>query len=543
MTDKITALYCRLSRDDLLQGESNSITNQKAILKKYAEDNGFSNPVYYVDDGVSGTTFERDGFKAMMADIEDGKVSTVITKDLSRLGRDYLKTGEYIEIIFPDYDVRYIAVNDNVDTAKSENELLAFKNIFNDWYARDCSKKIRAVFKAKGQSGKPLSKSIYGYKTSEVDKHQWVIDEEAANVVRRIFKLCIDGYGPSKIARILTEENVLNPTAYALSQGRDNGHRNANLKRWDHRTVASILERLEYCGHTVNFRTRRKSYKVKKTIRNPQEDWMIFENTHEPIITQQQFDLVQELRKNKRRPQRFEEINPFSGVCYCADCGKKMYLCRSTSLADNQEHLKCSTYANDTKDCTVHYIRTSVLSEIVLGEVNKLLAIVKENEKAFVQSAMESSATKHSSELFKAKKALNKAEKRIAELDRLFTRLYEDNVSGKVSDERYAVMSAGYENEQKKLKADVAELTAFIETAKQKASDVKSFLTAVQKYEHITTLTPEIMHELIEKIIIHAPDKSSGHRTQQIEIHFRFDVAIATATANRKEYTKKRKVA
>lgn len=336
---------------------------------------------------------------------------------------------------------------------------------------------------------------------------------------------------------------MLNPTAYALSQGRDNGHRNANLNRWDHRTVASILERPEYCGHTVNFRTRRKSYKVKMAIRNPQEDWLIFENTHEPIVTQQQFDLVQELRKNKRRPQRFEVINPFSGVCYCADCGKKMYLCRSTSLADNQEHLKCSTYANDTKDCTVHYIRTSVLSEIVLGEINKLLIMVNQNEDEFVQAAMESSATKHSSELFKAKKVLNKAEKRIAELDRLFARLYEDNVSGKVSDERYAVMSAGYEVEQNRLKKDVAELTAFIETAEQRASDVKSFLTAVRKYEHITVLTSEIMHELIEKIVIHAPDKSSGHRTQQIEIHFRFDVAIATATANRKEYTKKRKAA
>ena len=492
---------------------------------------------------MSGTTFERDGFKAMMADIEDGKVSTVITKDLSRLGRDYLKTGEYIEIIFPDYDVRYIAVNDNVDTFKSENDLLAFKNIFNDWYARDTSKKIRAVFKAKGQSCKPLSKPIYGYKTSEADKYQWVIDKEAANVVRRIFKLCIEGYGPSKIARILTEENVLNPTAYALSQGRDNGHRNANLNRWDHRTVASILERPEYCGHTVNFRTRRKSYKVKKTIRNPQEDWMIFENTHEPIITQQMFDLVQELRKNKRRPQRFKEVNPFSGMVYCADCGKKMYLCRSSSFADNQEHLKCSTYANDTKDCTVHYIRTSVLGEIVLGEINKLLTMVKENEDEFVQAAMESSATKHSSELFKAKKALNNAEKRIAELDRLFTRLYEDNVSGKVSDERYAVMSAGYEEEQKKFKADVAELTTLIETAEQKSSDVNSFIKVVQKYEHITELTPEIMHELIEKIVVYAPDNSSGHRTQQIEIHFRFDVAIATATANRKEYTKKRKAA
>ena len=367
MADKITALYCRLSKDDLLQGESNSITNQKAILKKYADDNGFNNTVFYVDDGISGTTFDREGFKAIMSDIEAGKVGIVITKDLSRLGRDYLKTGEYIEIIFPDYD--------------------------------------------------------------------------------------------------------------------------------------------------------------------------------EPIITQQQFDLVQELRKNKRRPQRFEEINPFSGMVYCADCGKKMYLCRSSSFADDQEHLKCSTYAYDTSACSVHYIRTSVLREIVLKAVNELLATVKDNEDEFVQSAMENSATKHSSELFKAKKALTKSEKRIAELDKLFTRLYEDNVSGKVSDERYAMMSAGYEDEQKKLKADVAELTAFTEMAEQKSADVSSFIKVVQKYEHITELTPEIMHELIEKIVVYAPDNSSGHRTQQIEIHFCFDVAIATTTANRREYTKKRKAA
>ena len=270
---------------------------------------------------------------------------------------------------------------------------------------------------------------------------------------------------------------------------------------------------------------------------------MIFENTHEPIITQQQFDLVQELRRNKRRPQRFEEINPFSGMVYCADCGKKMYLCRSSSFSDDQEHLKCSTYAYDTSACTVHYIRTSVLREIVLKAMNELLVKVKDNEDEFVQSAMESSAAKHSSELFKAKKALTKAEKRIAELDKLFTRLYEDNVSGKVSDERYAMMSAGYEDEQKKLKADAAELTTFIEAAEQKCADVNSFIKVVQKYEHITELTPEILHELIEKIVVYAPDNSSGHRTQQIEIHFRFDVAVATATADRREYTQKRKAA
>ncbi len=543
MTDKITALYCRLSQDDMLQGESNSITNQKAILKKYADDNGFTNTVYYVDDGVSGTTFERDGFKAMMTDVEAGKVGTVITKDLSRLGRDYLKTGEYIEIIFPDYDVRYIAINDNVDTFKSENELLAFKNIFNDWYARDTSKKIKAVFKAKGQSGKPLSVPIYGYKKSDTDKNLWLIDDEPAAVVRRIYKLCIDGYGPTQIAKKLTAEGIPTPTAYAISQGRNPINKNANLKRWDGRTISGILDKAEYCGHTVNFRTRKKSYKIKKTIRNPQEEWLIFENTHEPIITQEQFDLVQELRKHKRRPTKHEEVNPFSGICYCADCGKKMYLCRATSLTEDQEHLKCSTYSSDKDACSAHFIRTIVLKEIVLGELNKMVSFVKENEDEFIQAAMDNSVQKQSTELAKAKKAMKQAEKRIAELDKLFTTLYEDNVSGKISDERFSLMSAGYEDEQKKLRATVAELTAYIDTAEQKSSDVTAFVQAVQKYEHITELTPEIMHELINKIVVHAPDKSRGHRTQHIEIHYRFDVAVTTAVADSMKYDKKRKAA
>ena len=543
MTDKITALYCRLSQGDMLQGESNSITNQKAILKKYADDNGFHNTIFYVDDGVSGTTWEREGFKAMMADIEDGKVGIVITKDLSRLGRDYLKTGELIEMVFPDYDVRYIAINDGVDTFKSENELMAFKNIFNDWYARDTSKKIRAVFKAKGQSGKHLSNPIYGYKHSETDKNLWVIDDEAAEVVRKIFRLCIDGYGPAQIARILTEQGIPTPTAYALSKGRDNGHKNANLNRWGMETISHILEKQEYCGHTVNFRTHVKSYKNKKRVDNPKEDWLVFENTHEPIITQQEFDLVQELRRNKRRPTKHEEVNPFSGICYCADCGKKLYLCRATTMTADQEHLKCGTYAKDKNGCTIHFIRTIVLKEIILGELNKMISFVRENEDEFVQAAMDNSVQKQSSELAKSKKKLKEAEKRIAELDRLFTRLYEDNVSGKISDERFALMSAGYEDEQKKLKATAAELTTYIETSEQKSSDVNAFIQAVQKYEHITELTPEIMHELIEKIVIHAPDKSSGHRTQQIEIHYRFDVAVTTAVADSMKYDKKRKAA
>ena len=539
MTDKITALYCRLSQDDMLDGESNSITNQKAILKKYAEDNGFPNPTFYVDDGVSGTTFERDGFKAIMADIEEGKIATVITKDLSRLGRDYLKTGELIEMVFPDYDVRYIAVNDNVDTAKSENELMAFKNIFNDWYARDCSKKIRAVFKAKGQAGKHLCPPIYGYKKSDTDKNLWVIDETAAEVVRKIFKLCIDGYGPVQIARILTEQGIPTPTAYALSQGRDNGRHNAKLYRWGATTVSKILEKPEYCGHTVNFRTRMKSYKVHKIIYNPQEEWLIFENTHEPIITQQEFDLVQELRKHKRRPQRSEVVNPFAGMVYCADCGEKMYLSRRKNERPEQEHMRCSTYAKDGDKCTVHYIRTCVLNEIVLGELNKLLASVRENEDEFVQTAMSNSVQRKSSELTKAKKTLKQAQKRIAELDRLFTRLYEDNVLGKISDERFAMMSAGYEDEENKLKATVQELTAYIDTAEQKSSDVTSFLQVVHRYERIEKLTPEIMHELIDKIIVHEADKSSGKRFQQIDIIYRFDVATSSVEVETGHYGKK----
>ena len=536
MADKITALYCRLSQDDMLQDESNSITNQKAILKKYAEDNSFRNTKFYVDDGVSGMTFERDGFKAMMSDIEDGKVGIVITKDLSRLGRDYLKTGELIEMTFPDYDVRYIAVNDGVDTFKSENEFMAFKNIFNDWYARDCSKNIRAVFKAKGQSGKHLCPPIYGYKKSDADKNLWIVDEVTAEVVRKIFRLCIDGYGPTQIARILTEQGIPTPTAYALSQGRDNGRHNAKTHRWGTQTICHILERLEYCGHTVNFRTHMKSYKVHKIIYNPQDEWLIFENTHEPIITQQEFDLVQEIRKNKRRLQKKDELNPFSGMIYCADCGAKMYLSRRVNERPEQEHMRCSTYAKDTKECTVHYIRTCVLREIVLGELNKLLATVRENEDEFIKAAMSNSVQKHSSELAKAKKTLKQAEKRIAELDKLFTRLYEDNVLGKISDERFSAMSKGYDDEQKELKSVVTELSTFIYTAEQKSSDVTAFIKLVQKYKHITELTPEIMHELIEKIVVHEPDKSSGKRIQQIDIYFRFDVAVSSISTETGKY-------
>lgn len=543
LKDKITALYCRLSQDDGLE-ESNSITNQKSILLRYVQDNGLPNPQFYVDDGVSGTTFERDGFKAMMSDIEAGKVGTVITKDLSRLGRDYLKTGEYIEIIFPDYDVRYIAINDNVDTFKSENELMAFKNIFNDWFARDTSRKIRAVFKAKGNSGKPLAtRPPYGYKKSEFDKDVWVVDDEAAAVVRKIFQMCIEGFGPAQIARKLSEQQILIPTAYLQSKGKSTPHTFKKPYRWCEPTVAKILESMEYAGHTVNFKSQIKSYKCKKRINHAKEDWVVFENTHEPIISQHDFDLVQELRKNKRRNQKHGEVNPFSGIVYCADCGSKMYLCRSASLTGKQEHLKCSTYAKDKDECSAHFIRTEVLNKIVVSELNKLLECVKSNEDEFIRSAMEKSVQSQENELKKARKLVKQYEKRVAELDKLFTRLYEDNVSGKISDKRFEMMSKGYEDEQADLKAKISELSAVIDEKEQKSADTSQFLEIVRKYTEITELTPEIMHELIERIVVHAPDKSSGHRVQQIDIYYRFNIAVSTAIADRREYDKKGKAA
>lgn len=544
-TDKITALYCRLSQDDMLDGESNSITNQKAILQKFANDNGFKNTQFYVDDGFSGTNFNRPDFMRMIADVESGKVGIVITKDLSRLGRDYLLTGQYIEMIFPDYDVRYIAINDNVDTFKSENELMAFKNIFNDWYARDTSKKIRAVFKAKGQSGKPLTTNPpYGYVKDENDKNHWVIDDEAADVVRRIFKLCIDGYGPSKIARILTEDGILIPTAYAESKGyTTSGNTFKKPTRWSEGTVERILEKQEYIGHTVNFRTHVKSYKNKKRIDNDRSEWAIFENTHEPIISQHDFDLVQELRSHKHRPQKCDKVNPFSGMVYCADCGKKMYLCRSKSLSADQEHLKCSTYANDKEECTAHFIRTAVLQQIVISEINKMLEKVGIDEEGFANVALENSQLRQNSELKKARKLLDKHNKRIIELDRLFTRLYEDNVSGKISDERFEMLSKTYENEQQELKKAVSDLTDFIESKEQKIADVTQFISIVRRYTNITELTTEIMHEFIEKIVVHAPDKSSGHRKQQVDIYYRFSIGVSTVQIDSRDFDKKVKTA
>ena len=411
-------------------------------------------------------------------------------------------------------------------------------------HARDCSKKIKAVFKAKGQSGKPLTTiPPYGYKKSEKDKNIWEIDEEAAEVVRRIFQLCIDGYGPQQIAKKLTADKILIPTAYSNMKGYANVKVPKDTTFWCDSTVVRILERMEYVGHTVNFKTRKKSYKNKKQVKNPKSEWQIFENTHPAIISQHDFDLVQELRKNKRRIQKCKEVNPFSGMVYCADCGQKMYLCRSTSLTAEQEHLKCSAYAKRKDECSVHFIRTVVLEELVLTELRKITTYVREHEEDFVELAIQNSAQKQSAELKTAKKKLAQSEKRVSELDKLFTRLYEDNVSGKISYERFEMMSKNYEAEQKELRQIIIELSQYIEASEQRNADTAQFIGIVRKYSEIPKLTPEIMHEFIEKIVVYAPDKSSGHRTQQIDICFRFNVAVATAVADSMVYDKKRKAA
>ncbi len=532
MTDKITALYCRLSSDDMLAGESNSITNQKSILLKYAQDNNFPNTQFYVDDGWSGTTFNRPDFQRMMEDMEAGRIGIIITKDLSRLGRDYLMTGQYIELVFPEHHIRYIAINDNVDTSKSMDDMMVFRNVFNDFYARDCSRKIKAVYKAKGMSGKPLAnRPPYGYKKSETDINEWVIDEDAAAVVRRMFQLCIEGNGPSTIATIFTKEKILIPSAY-----RDNGRNNAHQTCWRSSTVSGMLEDVSYAGHTANFKTSRHSYKSKHRTYNPKEKWVIFENTHEPIISQHDFDLVQEIRSHKHRPQKKADAkpNPFSGIAFCADCGSRMTLAGGYNDV-KKEYLKCGLNSRFKEECSTHYIRTEILRKLVIGEINKILASVHENKDRFICTAMKKSESMHLDDVKKAKKTLAKYKKRISELDSLFTKLYEDNVSGKVSDDRFRQMSQSYEDEQEKLKKDAESLTAFINEREQKSSDISHFIDIVSRYESISELTADIMHEFIERIIVHAPDKSSGHRQQKVVIVFRFHVAKTSALIDKDE--------
>lgn len=519
--DNITALYARLSQEDALDGESNSIANQKKILFKYATDNGFPNPTFFIDDGVSGVTFDRPGWNEMIRLAEAGKVKMVIVKDMSRMGRDYLKVGYYTESFFAERDIRYIAINDGVDSDKGDNEFTPFRNLFNDFYARDTSKKIRAVMRAKGNAGEHLcTNPPYGYIKSPDNKKQWIVDEEAAAVVKRIFDLCVAGKDPMQIAKILTADKVLTVKAYYAK--RDGKTIPDNLYRWDYKSISGILERPEYTGCTVNFKTYSKSHKLKKRLQNTPENYRIFPNTQPAIIEEKVFDRVQELRANKRRSTKTGRQGLFSGLLYCSDCGEKLYFCTTNSFSPKQEHYVCSNYKSNTGTCSAHFIREETLMLFVRQRIFDVTAMFFDDIQSFQNMVYQQRFEEAEKAVKQKKKELEQTKKRIAELDRIFKRIYEDDINGIISHERFLKLSAEYEAEQKELAEFVKSEQTAVDTYEQDRTDFDSFAAIICKYVGIRELTPTIVNEFVKKIIVHAPDKSTGHRRQKIEIVWNF---------------------
>ena len=520
--DKITALYCRLSQDDALDGESNSITNQKNLLSRYAADHGFKNTMFFVDDGYSGTNFQRPGFQEMMKYVEDYSVSTLIVKDLSRLGREYSYMGRLQDFIFPAYDVRFIAVNDDVDSARGENDFAVFKNVFNDYFAKDTSKKIRAVVKMRGEAGEHLaSNPPYGYIKDPQDKKTWIVDEEAAKVVRHIFDLCIDGKGPMQIAKALTRERVLTVTAYNAKQ--KGLSMPDNLYQWNGNSVVKILERPEYLGCTVNFKTYTKSLKFKKRMENPKKNQRVFEGTQPPIIERGQWERVQELRKNKRRPTKTGKTSMFSGLVRCADCGAKLYFCTcNTYKDDTQDHFVCSNYKSNTGSCQIHFIREITLQKRVLECIQRTLTYVRAYRDDFIHDMLAQDEASRKAELAQKRKALSGVQKRMEELDKIIQRLYEDSVFGKLSDERFQKLSAQYEAEQKEIKTLASVLEGEIEDDAKQAVDVERFLNLAERYSELQELDAATVNELIDRIVIHSPERIDGRKHVTIEVFFTY---------------------
>ena len=510
-TGKITALYCRLSQEDALEGPSNSIQNQKLILERYAKDHHFTNCTCYVDDGYSGTSFERPGFQQMLADIEDGKVGVVICKDLSRLGRNQALTGMYINITFAKYGVRFIAVNDNfdsIDPNSIDNDFAGIKNWFNEFYARDTSRKIRAVNKAKGERGEHLTTNPpYGYKKDPDDPKKWIVDEEAAAVVRRIFDLCMEGRGPLQIAKLLTSEPKADPII---------------PHQWDSSTIVKILERREYTGCTINFKTYTNSIWDKKQRETPVEKQAVFYNTHQAIIDPEVFEKVQIIRAQRHRRTKTGKSSMFSGLAYCADCGEKLYFHTTNGFEKRQDNFVCSNYRSNRGRCTVHYIREVVLEEVVWMHMKAVISYVSRYEDHFRKQMAEQMQVESEQLIRVQKKKLDQTEKRIAELNRLFKRLYEDSVNGKITEERFTMMSQDYEDEQAELKKLAAELSISIEAQENRTEGIERFILKAKKYTELTELTSYALHELVSAIRVHAPDKSSGRRQQAIDIEYDF---------------------
>lgn len=520
-TERITALYCRLSRDDEREGASGSIKNQQSILEKYARDNGFPNPRVFVDDGWSGTTFARPAFTEIMELAEKGLIGTLIVKDHSRLGRNRLVVGQLLEEGFDSLGVRYIAIMDNIDTAKGISDLVPMQDLFNEWHAKNTSQKVRNVFKNKGMSGVPLTTNPpFGYMKNPDNKKEWMIDEEAAKVVRRIFALCVDGFGPTQIAKKLKADKVMTPTEYWNSIGRNCGKPPERPFNWCSDTVASILSKQEYCGDTVNFRSTTKSFKNKTKIERPQEEWKIFPNTHPAIIEREIFELVQELRQHRRRPTKSGIVSPFSGLLYCADCGEKLYYSVTNNYKREQAYFFCSAYRKNSEVCSAHYIREKVVTETVLESMRRILLNVQAFEKEFARKQMECYSEDKRKELAHKRRELNKAKQRIAEIDSLIQKIYEDNANGKLSDERYATLSMSYEEEQQRLKADIPEMESYLETEMDKTESLQKFIDKVKKITELKELTPELIHEFIDRIIVYSPRYLDGKRVQLMDIYY-----------------------
>lgn len=535
---KITALYCRLSRDDELQGDSNSIKNQKTILKKYADDNGFINTEFFVDDGVSGTTFDRPDFQRMITEMDAGRIGTIIVKDMSRLGRDYLKVGYYTEIAFPNSEVRFIAINNGVDSAnQQDSDFTPFLNIINEWYAKDTSKKIRAVFKAKGESGKPLcTNPPFGYKKDPDDKNHWIVDEDASKVVKHIFQLCIEGYGPTQIAHKLKDEGILTPSYYFKSIGLNpTAIITEEPYKWSARTVSNILDKQEYLGHTINFKTRRKSYKIKKKIDNDPSQWKIFKNTHEAIIDEETFSTVQKIRNGKRRRTPLGEMPILSGMVYCADCGAKLYQVRSKDWNHDKEYMVCATYRKRGKhNCTSHQIKNVDIEKALLYMIQQVTAFARDYENEFIELVTKNSNKELERKIRESKKELEQSHARVSKIDLLIQRLYEDNVEGKISDEQFIKMTSSYEKEQQTLTERINELNTIVKNEQEKVTNTSSFLNLVKCYTNITKLDAEIIRTFIERVYIYSVDTTSSRKIKKIRIVFNFIGEINLPVKNTK---------
>ena len=519
--DKITALYCRLSRDDEQDGLSGSIKNQQAILEKYAQENGFKNTRVFIDDGWSGTNFARPAFTEIMELAEKGRIGTLIVKDHSRLGRNRLIVGQLLEEGFDSLGVRYIAIMDNIDTAKGISDLVPMQDLFNEWHAKNTSQKVRNVFKSKGMSGAPLTTNPpYGYLKDPESKNGWIVDEEAAKIVRQIFAWCVDGLGPTQIAKHLKAAKVPTPTEHWSNIGRNCSNLPAVPYNWCSDTVANILSKQEYCGDTVNFRSTTKSFKNKKKIERPPEEWQIFKDTHPAIIDRETFALVQELRKHRRRPTKSGIVSPFSGLLYCADCGEKLYYSVTNNYKREQAYFFCSSYRKNSEVCSAHYIREKVVEQIVLESMQRILLNVQAFEKEFARKQMDCYTEDKKKQLAAKHRELSRAKKRIAEIDTLIQKIYEDNASGKLSDERYATLSLSYEEEQKTLKAAVPELQSFLETETDKTESLQRFIQKVKQITELKVLTPELIHEFVDKIVVYAPRYLDGKRVQLLDIYY-----------------------